>query len=105
MSGNFAPGDLVVYVDDKGMEGGVGDETFPVLGSYYRVREATLHPRFLEPAILLEEIINPPHRYKTATGVDVYEAPWRSRRFRPVDPRRLEVFRKALTGRPVTEDA
>lgn len=90
----FAPGDEVVFVDISGKRGGHGDEVLPTIGAHYTVREVAKLPGF-EHAITLVEIVNPPHDY---TGIGFCEAPFASRRFRPVKRETISVFREMCTA-------
>lgn len=92
MSGNFAPGQLIKCIRDDWfpVNGPIGSETCPVKGHVYEVSVPT---RFLSTGESAVRLVGFRHK-------------WVSAAFRPVDPRRLEIFRKALTGRPLeTEDA
>lgn len=100
---NFAPGQLVECIksiDRRAATGelnGYGDEILPQKGIIYTVRDgvAAKDCRSI-PCIRLVEIVNPAREYiMRLSGRNVCGEPaFQVHHFRPVDPRRLDVFRK-----------
>lgn len=96
MSGNFAPGQFVECIESE-WKSPKPKIRYPVKGSIYVVRDVELRGHI--PGIRLEEIVNDVFQFDDLRTEPAFDAS----AFRPVDPRRLEIFRKALTSRPVTE--
>lgn len=96
----FHIGQLVICIkrgpwinDDSGIEIKLPGEVQPVFGTVYTVR--TVDADDGREYLRLAEIVNPPVRRGNA------EVQYNGCRFRPVDPQRLSIFRKALT--PIRE--
>lgn len=71
-------GAKVVCVDSSRL-GGFGDETYPVEGDIYTIRDVTCGPRGAA-CVRLEEVVNVPRSYRTG----YLEARFRLSRFRPL---------------------
>jgi len=75
---------------------GYGDEQIPVVGTVYTVRSVR-NDIYPEPALLVEEIINPARGYTLPDGRPaVIEPHWSARYFRPLSSDRLAIFRQHL---------
>lgn len=86
----FHIGQLVVCINTEKF--GCGAQTFPVKGRVYTVRELFTYNG--EPHVHLNEIVNPPDDFPAGYG-----EPWfNAKRFRPVDDKRIEVFRRIATS-------
>ena len=76
------------------------NEVFPVEGQIYTVREVNPAVRCatgVEPAVRLEEIVNPVNVYRNAT-----EEMWfRAIRFAPIRTTNIDIFLKMLEPEPV----
>lgn len=105
----FHVGQLVVCVDDTKRwrhtdsgamvkSGGYGDEVFPTKGIVYTIRDAgIIRPSFLDAYVRLVEIRNQVRAYGTCGA---FEPCFMAERFRPVNPKRIEVFTSLLVTPP-----
>ena len=97
MSAELAPGVRVLCVETATpaqVSAWSGLLTFPVVGSIYTVRKSGPCVFSGEPAVLLREIVNPPFDFGVLFDETAFRADW----FKPLDERRLDVFRAILTG-------
>ena len=85
----FTPGQLVLCVDDN-FVGGIGIEIDPKKGIVYTVRDAYWNEHWHADHIRLEEIKNPIINYING----YHETGFSAHRFRPLNPRALDVFHK-----------
>lgn len=93
-------GEFIVCVnDDPVFITKTGDRMLDGLrkSTVYTVREILICPAWHVPAVKLKEIVRP------VKNISFGEVPYGALRFRPVDPKRIEVFRSLLN--PVREDA
>lgn len=72
--------------------------TLPLKGFVFTVRDTSKAYGDLEQIILLGEIVNPVAKYNPE--FEPFEPWFRARYFRPVDEKRIEVFRKMLQPKP-----
>lgn len=78
-----------------------GDEDVPQKGKVYVVRDAFVCDRTGNVGLHLVEIVNPKRSYTDFSGTYwCCEIGWDAANFRPLDERRLDVFRAALTKAP-----
>lgn len=90
-------GQRVVCVDDKGFnEKGL---IYPIKGKVYTIREVKYYPDGDFYSFRLEEIVNQPKEYKQGYG----EKAFREFRFKPLDEKRLDIFRAMLVTKKETE--
>jgi len=94
---SFYPGQRVVCVDDVFPPRKNKAEIYPIRGAVYTVRDTICDHRGL--AIFLVEITNKPAKYKQG----VREMGFFAHRFRPLDERRLDIFRDHLNRVPSPE--
>lgn len=73
--------------------------SLPVVGTVYTLRDVFAEPRCSqsgEVLVRLAELVNPPSK----TNIGPYEAAFSSECFRPLDERRLDIFRAMLVSPP-----
>lgn len=99
MSTELAPGVRVVCVRGyDGQNNGYGDEVLPKTGIVYTIRE--IFPLLGQLCVTLNECQNEPRLYFCAEDGGFWffgEPCFAADRFRPLDERRLDVFRSLLT--------
>ena len=100
---SFEVGQLVACVDDSGFE--PCDAPFPSRGAIYTIRGTDMSWQEGTPVVYLEEIIRPPDPANAETNFPGGEIGFYARRFRPVRPTSIEIFRRAVERMPESADA
>lgn len=78
--------------------GGYGNETDPVFGKIYTIRDLGIDELY-GPTLRLVEIVNPIQEYRTAAGIIINEEVWFvCSNFRPVEERKtdISIFKKLI---------
>jgi hypothetical protein len=100
---SFEVGQLVVCVDGSGFE--PRDAPFPSRGAIYAIRGTDMCWQDGTPVVYLEEIIRPPDPANAEINFPGGETGFYARRFRPVRPTSIEIFRRATERMPEGADA
>lgn len=95
----FNEGQLVVCIDDK-FDDRVYKEKLPTLYNIYTIREITDWPDGLL-AFHLVEIVNEKRHYFDIGPEEIW---FYARRFRPVKPTNIDLFKELLIKTPVLAD-
>lgn len=96
----FRVGQKVVCIRKDAWEGGYQDETDPIYGHVYTIREIVDYPHG-PVGLLLVEIVNPPRHY--AEGF--HECDFQSPNFRPVVERNTDISIFTAMLKPSKVDA
>jgi hypothetical protein len=105
----YQPGRLVACIDDGFVFRDCHAKVeLPVKGKVYRIRAVVIHPIILPDLgrtriefLRLAEIVNP----EFPTMIGFYEPSFEASGFRPLDDRRLDVFRRKSAPWRITEGA